>query len=247
MTYWSLLLEIWILLPSIISCLLISDIHQQMQTLPTHTVVPLPVEFARMDLSLFDKVACDWCSIINGTCIYSVNTIIAELQQGGVDKIMALKLGRVRCLVWIARTILENCPRTASYLYRWDCKETVEDSIMYQRVLRAVLDTGVVNTSGVMNQVYPLVAYAYFAEAQERRWCPFKQIKECGRAHLAYDSRHDSEVQRVREILRANGHVPCGTCVSLINGDESPRPSQNHIATFIETWWHNMLSSNKRA
>jgi hypothetical protein len=234
------LLTIW---PSVPGLHLVSSIYKSQNQNPASRnihVKPM-VDFTRMNIGRFDKLSCDWCSIVNGTCEYAINTIIDEIEHGGVDGVMNMRLPRTATwTIYYANTMLMYLPGSASYLHRWKHGETLEMSPGYIAIHSTLVSKHVQNIEDIMEHLRPFTTFAYFAEAQERRWCPFKQMVN-GRTkpYMIYNSQYANEIKEVAGIILRHGSITCNNCNQIVNS-ELP-----HDLPIVETplhrWWYNLI------
>ena len=132
------LVEYYHICPNLAGLHVVSSIYKSQKQSRNINVKPM-VDFTRMNIGRFDKFNCDWCSIVNGTCDYAIQKIIAEIEHGGVNTILQMRLPRTaRWLICYVNTVLIYLPGSASHLHRWTHGETLEMSPGYIAIHKGV-------------------------------------------------------------------------------------------------------------
>ena len=87
-----------------------------------------------------------------------------------------------------------------------------------------------------INEIRQFITFSYFVEAQERRWCPFKQIRnERNRPYLFYDSSYAKDVEQAAITLRKSGTITCTNCVQEVFSEFDKTMSQSCI---VMVFWN---------
>ena len=125
-----------------------------------------------------------------------------------------------RWLIYYVNTVAMYLPGSASHMHRWIHGETLEMSPGYIAIHNTLVSNNVQNTEDMMEHLRPFTTFAYFAEAQERRWCPFKQmVNERTKPYMLPNPQYASEVQQVTEIIRRHGSITCINCNQIVNSE----------------------------
>jgi len=183
------------------------------------------ISFGRMvDIHPYDKLSCDWCSIINGAAEYLADLLAAHFHSADFDprdfQLRGMPLDTP--YRWSLR-LHHLVPDTASALHAAEVPfEKANATVMVHKALNSAChsieyspEEAVQMEHRIWELVRPVLEMVWFGEAQEQRWCPFRHASEVAlrlRPYLALDSQRQEELERALAIIRSEGRVTCRSC-----------------------------------
>ena len=155
-----------------------------------------------IDQDNLDRLSCDWCSIVNG----SLEFILDSIKGNSATDIIKLKsslvsthsriMGLTRfsgCIPGntykVSDAEIDSFIRTNNIIHQYDQLATLKEIIGKLLELRNVV------------------------EIIESRWCPFRYLSD-----IAYERHYwGTDVDKIAELLRDSGRITCTQCVPLVN------------------------------
>jgi hypothetical protein len=177
-----------------------------------------------------DKIACDWCSIVNGLFTFGLDLITENLSDPSNTALLA-SLERPHSMF----------QQSMQYLYLFSIPvrgvhgyhaAVAKDLFRLMSLLEQTKPTSAQRIS-IGCLVGQVVAVKHVLENVERRWCPFRHMEELefDRSYYKLSSHTQSDLIQARNLLRTHKQVDCSKCIALLNQDG---PTGEGVTIFTE-------------
>jgi len=157
------------------------------------------ISLTRFKTHPLDRVWCDWCSIVNGVnemIYHKIKTL--DLNQLN-DKFHEKKNGIIPLYLKYLMS-LKYIPGTVYYEHSNDIVISIEQNEILERIIDPVVKDKVKNFLLFYNTV----------KLTEKRWCPFKYIKDIvnyDREYYCFNSDEENNLHIAGQILREYGLI----------------------------------------
>ena len=171
------------------------------------------VSFTRVDFHPVDKLSCDWCAICNGLLAWTGDLLDDALRQS--NPLIAHWRFDDKHLYRHAFTVLRWLPLSAIKRHHDPAvvAAQLEDiRLRAQQVLAgAELDT-------FMSEARHFVIVRHNATCLERRYCPFRHLRELAYSedYWIYDWRVPEQMVTAARVLAEHGAVDCQDCAAAL-------------------------------
>ena len=167
------------------------------------------VSFTRAKFSLWDKISCDWCSLVNGVAEYIIESLHTALESGSNDVLLLQPLSNwilsVRYLRYLPYSVVRH-------LYDSDTVDQDKSNLL--ELLNSNFPSLDRNQYQAMCRIiHQVVEFKVIVSLLERRWCPFMHLKK-----MAYRREYHCFDPRARDHIELVGEL------SLIHISEPTRP-----------------------
>eukprot|EP00747_Dinoflagellata_sp_TGD_P214769 gnl/TRDRNA2_/TRDRNA2_87579_c1_seq1.p1 gnl/TRDRNA2_/TRDRNA2_87579_c1~~gnl/TRDRNA2_/TRDRNA2_87579_c1_seq1.p1 ORF type:complete len:302 (+),score=44.65 gnl/TRDRNA2_/TRDRNA2_87579_c1_seq1:41-907(+) len=220
------------------------------------------VAFGRLTgFHFWDKLTCDYCSIINGAGEYMADLLQAHFADEGFrpQQFDLPDMPRNRAFRWQIR-LHHLLPHTASSLHNTDVPfQQSGSTVRVLSALRAGCLRGCADAAQAMREesrivdiIRPVLEICWFSEAMEKRWCPFRHAEGLAtalrqRPYYALDAQKKEQLEQALRLLREEGRITCRQCgprLDSMTGVASTDDTRNNISPSIRDYYELLLKTH---
>lgn len=162
-----------------------------------------------IDKQGFDRINCDWCSIVNGfnefyTEAMKYNKASDILSTKNIFLFMASTTGAISSINPL------SCFHGTKYCTKEEALQFVEENEISCR--------NEFEKIAVINHIKRVLSFKNLVAEVEKRWCPFGYMQD-----LKYERNYyGTDLEKTCEELRKLGKVSCEHCITILNENKNP-------------------------
>ena len=168
------------------------------------------VTFTRANFSTWDKISCDWCSIVNGMLEYSLDSI-KECIMNESEKLLELNFDyntsfNLRYMKYLPYSVIKGC---------YNKEEIRREQMQYVDLINTYYKkTTKAKRNRLIKHVKKLVELKIVVSYVERRWCPLAHLQKMAyrRNYHTFDSRNRRHLEKAAAILKEISFIDINRC-----------------------------------
>lgn len=150
-----------------------------------------------------DRLSCDWCSIVNGSLEFVLDSIGGN-KASDINKLNTAMLTLMHNMLLGLTKNPGRFPDNDYSVYDSEVDAFIENK-------KIVLEFG--EYVKLKNTIKKFLELKKLVEAVETRWCPFRYLSD-----IAYERNYwGTDVEGIAELLRTSGRITCESCVPTVN------------------------------
>jgi hypothetical protein len=205
------------------------------------------VSFTRLNITILDRISCDWCSIVNGILHYIDDTINFALKNKDIN-ILSWSFKShdynlfLKGLRFVPKSIVRDLYNKNEALVR------VQD---YRSKIDKLFPKAPAKIKKLfIKSISELLILQHIVASIESRWCPFKHLRELALKkvnHRQFNWINYDELMRASILIGKHGKIDCHNCANLINDGLSLENDIENTSPFAEYFKHllTLFEANK--